>query len=142
MNNLFKSFIFLLIILFSSNIDAKEIKIKCIYERTLQNDKFVIKDKYIGNELSFVFENETKDIKSYPYESIALDPIFLKNSGLADVTWIFKLKTSEKYRYSYSFTVNQFSSLFLEGDLSESFYSIERKDIVRTNYYECEESMF
>ena len=53
-----------------------------------------------------------------------------------------KLKTSEKYRYSYSFTVNQFSSLFLEGDLSESFYSIERKDIVRTNYYECEESMF
>ena len=142
MNNLFKSFIFSLIILFSSNIDAKEIKIKCIYERTLQNDKFVIKDKYVGNELSFVFENETKDIKSYPYESIALDPIFLKNSGLADVTWIFKLKTSEKYRYSYSFTVNQFSSLFLEGDLSESFYSIERKDIVRTNYYECEESMF
>ena len=55
---------------------------------------------------------------------------------------MFYLKTSDTFSYSYSFTKDRFSTIRAKGELAEYFYHKEKKDIILSNYYECEETIF
>lgn len=139
-----KLFVYLFFVLFTLTfqVKAEDIKLNCNYESTFQNDKIVVKEKNKGNVLSFVYDENTKDVKSYPYEFIAKGVIFLKGGFHYDVSWMFKLENSDKFKYSYSFQKDRYSGIFFKGELRESFYDVEEKRIIMTNYYECEKSIY
>ena len=68
--------------------------------------------------------------------------VFLKKDVKVDISWIFDLKTSDTFSYSYSFTKDRLSTISAKVELAEYFYHKEKKDIILSNYYECEESFF
>ena len=115
---------------------------KCIYDYSYKNKDIFVNDKNKGKQVSFVYNENTKEVSSYPYESVSKNTVFLKNNVMVDISWMFDLKTSDTFSYSYSFTKKSFSTISAKGELAEYFYHKEKKDIILSNYYECEESFF
>ena len=115
---------------------------KCIYDYSYKNKDIFVNDKNKGKQVSFVYNENTKEVSSYPYESVSKNTVFLKNNVMVDISWMFDLKTSDTFSYSYSFTKERFSTISAKGELAEYFYHKEKKDIILSNYYECEETLF
>ena len=115
---------------------------KCIYDYSYKKKSTFINDKNKGKQLSFVYNENTKEVSSYPYEAVSKNTVFFKNSPIVDISWMFDLKTSDTFSYSYSFTKERFSTISIKGELAEYFYHKEKKDIILSNYYECEETIF
>ena len=100
---------------------------KCIYDYSYKKKSTFINEKNKGKQLSFVYNENTKEVSSYPYEAVSKNTVFLKNSPQVDISWIFDLKTSDTFSYSYSFTKDRFSTIRAKGELAEYFYHKEKK---------------
>ena len=131
---------FLILLGLSFQIKAEDIKLNCNYVSTFQNEKIVVKEKNKGDVLSFIYNEHTKEVKSYPYEFTAKKVRFYPNDGLYDLRWIIEM--SEKFKFSYSFRKDSYSGIFFKGELTETFYHRKEKRIIKTNYYDCEKSIY
>ncbi|MDC3165800.1 hypothetical protein OA668_01170 [Candidatus Pelagibacter sp.] len=133
---------FIIFFSFTNFSFSKEYKMKCIYDYSYKNKDIFVNDKNKGKQVSFVYNENTKEVSSYPYESVSKNTVFLKNNVMVDISWMFDLKTSDTFSYSYSFTKERFSTIRVKGELAEYFYHKEKKDIILSNYYECLETLF